>query len=215
MNLALLSNHETQEGTRSIEHLLESLNLVGSSGSFIASQPDIEGYFFSQCQAFYQSIGIELETYIDFESGYSNDLMAEVLSKPVIHLSGGNTYRFLNSLKARDIAKKLVDYAQTGSLMIGVSAGAMLLTPSIESAELCGDKNFVGLDNFSSLGLVNFMFAAHATKLNSELVIAQRIVDEYKIPMYLCNNSEGIVIINNQVQLFGNPILLEPVNPIP
>ena len=68
MNLALLSNHETQEGTRSIEHLLESLNLVGSSGSFIASQPDIEGYFFSQCQDVYQSIGIELDTYIDRRS---------------------------------------------------------------------------------------------------------------------------------------------------
>jgi dipeptidase E len=44
-----------------------------------------------------------INTYIDFESGFNEALMNDVLNKPIVHLSGGNTYRFLHSLRSRGL----------------------------------------------------------------------------------------------------------------
>jgi dipeptidase E len=212
MNLALLSNQETQDGANTIKFIVESLNFQEASAAFIASQPDTERYYFSQVQEVYKSFGVDLNTYIDFESEFNEALMNVVLNKPIVHLSGGNTFRFLHSLRSRGLSDMLIEYAHAGGVFIGVSAGAMLLTPTIESAILCGDANLVGLSDFTSLGLVNFMFSPHATKQEAQLEVAKVLVDLKNIEMYLCNDDESIVILNNQVQIFGNPILLKPVN---
>ncbi|MBD2261041.1 hypothetical protein H6G13_26075 [Pseudanabaena sp. FACHB-2040] len=88
----------------------------------------------------------------------------------------------------------------------------MLLTPTIESAALCGDVNHVGLGDFSSLGLVNFMFVPHATKQQAELHRARKLVTQRNYDTYLCNDEESIVILKNQVHLFGQPTLLRPTS---
>ena len=102
----------------------------------------------------------------------------------------------------------MVEFAQLGGVFIGVSAGAMLLTPTIESAALCGDVNHVGLHDFSSLGLVDFMFLPHATNHQSELYRARALATQQNYKICLCNDEESIVILSNQVHLFGQPTLL-------
>ncbi|MEL6225363.1 MAG: Type 1 glutamine amidotransferase-like domain-containing protein, partial [Cyanobacteria bacterium J06627_8] len=104
--------------------------------------------------------------------------------------------------------EKLIKFAQSGGVLIGVSAGAMLLTPTIESAVLCGDENHVGLSDYSSLGLVNFMFVPHATKQQAELHEAHKLAIRQNRDIYLCNDEESVVILNNEVHLFGQPTLL-------
>ncbi|MFG6107760.1 Type 1 glutamine amidotransferase-like domain-containing protein [Leptothoe sp. EHU-05/26/07-4] len=208
MKRVLLSNQETEGGATAIRFLVESLSLKDISAAFIASQPDMERYFFNKARDVYQSIGVNLDTYIDFEDGFDETLMDRVFSKPIVHLSGGNTYRFLHSLKSRSLGKKMIEFAQSDGVFIGVSAGAMLLTPTIESATLCGDVNHIGLGDFSSLGLVSFMFAPHATKQQAELQRAHKLVAQRGHDIYLCNDEEGIIVLNNQVYLFGEPILL-------
>ncbi|MBD1915306.1 MULTISPECIES: Type 1 glutamine amidotransferase-like domain-containing protein [Cyanophyceae] len=208
MKLALLSTQETESSATAVKFLVESLSFKDTSAAFIASQPDAERYFFNKAQDGYKSIGVNLDTYIDFESGFDETLMDRVLSKPIVHLSGGNTYRFLHSLKSRGLGEKMIKFAQSGGVFIGISAGAMLLTPTIESAALCGDVNHVGLGDFSSFGLVNFMFVPHATKQQTELHRAHQLVIQRNYDTYLCNDEEGIVILNNQVHLFGQPTLL-------
>lgn len=205
MKLALISTQETEGAARAVRFLFESLSLQGASAAFIASQPDTERYFFNKAQDIYKSIEVNLDTYIDFESGFDEALMDRVFSKLIVHLSGGNTYRFLHSLKSRGLCEKMVEFAQLGGVFIGASAGAMLLTPTIESAALCGDINHVGLNNCSSLGVVDFMFMPHATKHQAELNEARKLVTQRNHDIYLCGDEESIVILNNQVHLFGQP----------
>jgi dipeptidase E len=212
VNAALLSNQETQEGANTIKFIIASLKLQKRSAAFIASQPDADRYYFSQAQELYKSFGVELDTYLDFESGFNKAVLDVVLNKPIVHLSGGNTYRFLHAIKSRGLSDILVKYAHAGGVFIGVSAGAMLLTPTIESAALCGDMNFVGLEDLTSLGLVSFMFYPHAVKQQTEIDKAKELVNSKKIEMYLCNDDESVVIVNNQVQVFGSPILFKPAN---
>jgi peptidase E len=87
-----------------------------------------------------------------------------------INLSGGNTFRFLKSIKERGAESRLVEYARNGGILIGVSAGAMILTPSIESAFICGDVNTVGLSDLEGLELVSFFFDPHSSKQDTNLV---------------------------------------------
>ncbi|NEQ42305.1 MAG: type 1 glutamine amidotransferase-like domain-containing protein [Leptolyngbya sp. SIOISBB] len=208
MKVALLSTHETKGGAAAIKFLIESLSSKDTSAAFIASQPDTERHFFNQVKDFYKSIGVNLDTSIDLEGGFDEALMDRVLSKPIVHLSGGNTYRCLHSLKSRGLGEKMVEFAQLGGVFIGVSAGAMLLTPTIESAALCGDVNHVGLNNFSSLGVVDFMFVPHATNQQAEFHEARKLAIQRNRNIYLCNDEESIVILNKQIHLFGQPTLL-------
>lgn len=209
MNLALLSHQDTPAAREAIKRMIKALGQSNLTAAYIASEPDPERAFFRETQSIYRSLGVELDTYIDFESGFSYSLFEEVLQKPLIHLSGGNTFRFLQALKARKLEKTLTQYAENGGTFIGVSAGAMLLTPNIESATICGDKNEVELSDFSALNLVDFMFSPHATKEGHELEEAKQLVAKNGKSMYLCTDDEGLLQLNSSVSIIGKPAHLK------
>jgi dipeptidase E len=83
-----------------------------------------------------------------------------------------------------------VEYVNNGGILIGVSAGAMLLTLNIESAYICGDENLVGLTDLSSLNLVPFMFEPHSNKSSSS---AEKLKENYDLAMASEDNALGIV----------------------
>ncbi|MGI3004956.1 Type 1 glutamine amidotransferase-like domain-containing protein [Shewanella algae] len=50
--------------------------------------------------------------------------MQTLLDKPLMHLSGGDTYRFLRGLYSRNQQQKLKSYTASGHLLVGVSVGS-------------------------------------------------------------------------------------------
>lgn len=101
MNLALLSNQDSDNGKQAIAKLLSSTPNSSKPGVFFASQPDPDRHFYGMVMETYQSMGFNIDQYLDFEEGYSAEAFEKALSKPFIHLSGGNTFRFLHSIKQR------------------------------------------------------------------------------------------------------------------
>ena len=87
MKLALLSTQETEGAAKAVRFLVESLSLKGASAAFIASQPDTKRYFFNKAQDVYKSVGVNLDTYIDFESGFDETLINRVFCKPITDCS--------------------------------------------------------------------------------------------------------------------------------
>lgn len=63
-------------------------------------------------------------------------------------------------LKKRNLISKLQDYGENGGVIVGVSAGAHIISPTIGTAQF-GDENDVGLDDLLSLGLVKFEMKPH------------------------------------------------------
>ncbi|WP_199621429.1 Type 1 glutamine amidotransferase-like domain-containing protein [Paenibacillus alkalitolerans] len=65
-----------------------------------------------------------------------------------IHLSGGNTFYFLSLLKKRNTMEMLRAYVNKGGILIGVSAGSILMTKTIGFAGygVDGDRNVVYVD---------------------------------------------------------------------
>lgn len=203
--LVLLSNLETIHGEEVIRHLVDTCQLKGCNAAFIASEPDNTRYFYTKTQAFYKTSGINLDCYIDFESGYNESLFQEVLGKPIVHLSGGNTYRFLQGMQQRNAATRLRQYVQNGGVLIGVSAGAMLLTPSIDTAEICGDTNQVNISNTKAMGLTEFLYSPHYRGNPKEEAMAKELATKHSRSIYLCRDSDSLIISNGRITTFGSP----------
>ena len=88
-------------------------------------------------------------------------------------------------------------------LLIGVSAGAIMMTPEISSSRLCGDRRVRGLDDLSALALVDFDFAPHYSagrgwtrKLEDHARRSGRTV-------YGCADGHGIVVDGDRIEFYG------------
>lgn len=208
MKLAMVSDSASVQGRVAIRHLLDVVQEDASALSvgYIASSPDPQRTFFKKTVSFYRSLGIENLLYVDLEMGYDEALMNGVFEKTIIHLSGGNTYRFLYWLKRRSLAAKLRDFALSGKPMVGVSAGAMLLTPSIETAAFCGDKNEVDLSDCSALSVTPFLFCAHARHNGKELALAEQICAEHGRQVVMCRDTDALYFNGEAVTPFGKPL---------
>ena len=207
MKLALLSSHDTDKGIEAISKILSSNYDSAKQGAFLASQPDPKLFFYGLVADTYKSIGYDIDHYLDFEEGYSDESFEKALSCPFIHLSGGNTFRFLKSIKERGAESRLVDYARNGGILIGVSAGAIILTPSIESAFICGDVNTVGLSNLEGLELVSFLFDPHSSKQDTNLDILKG-----KFDLLMASDDDAFLHIDGQEEFIGSPKLLASAN---
>ena len=209
MNLALISDHCNDVGKSAIEVLISnSLEQTDSmSVVYFASEPDPEHIFFDQTKSIYESLGVKIIHYVEIEENYDEVLIEECLSASIIHLSGGDTYRFLFWLKKRGVDKLIANQVKAGKPIVGISAGAMILTPSIDTAHLCGDENNVGLENTTAMGLVPFLFCPHASHSEKEKEIVSNLRFDSQIAM--CKDSDAIVVIGSKITQIGGPFWIQ------
>lgn len=127
-------------------------------------------------------------------------------SSNIIFFSGGNTYYFLKHLRQAKVKKSLDTFLENGGVLMGLSAGAILLTPSIVTAGFPSfdcDENEDNIKNLTSLGLTNFYFFPHfknSQRYRDELVSQSKRLD---LPLVACPDESGVVIENNK-KLFIN-----------
>jgi len=137
---------------------------------------------------------------------YTEILKTEVLKSDIIHLSGGNTYYFLKYLRQSGMLSELKQFVKNGGILTGLSAGAIIMTSSIETAgfpEFDKDENDENLKNLKGMGLVNFEFFPHyknSKRYDREIVSYSRSHDS---PVYACPDGSGIIVNNNQLTFIG------------
>ena len=100
-------------------------------------------------------------TYFGLEADFDASRIDEVVGCEAIHLSCGNTFRFMHWLRVRGLNHVLKRFAWRGGLLIGVSAGAVISTRNIGTAAPCGDPRYPGTADDHGLGLVSFGFFPH------------------------------------------------------
>jgi dipeptidase E len=102
--------------------------------------------------------------------------IANLKNVDAVILTGGNTFAFLNHLKESGLDKALVDFARSNKIIVGFSAGAIILSQSIQIVELPDlDENVVGIQDLSGLGLIDFDIFPHYVESKHK-----SIVDEYE-----------------------------------
>ena len=173
---------------------------------YISSAPDPGREFYHRSQEYYAQMGANLTPYFDLELGFDRSSLKTVFAADAIHLSGGNTYRFYYWILQRGLHPMLLDYANSGRVIAGFSAGAIILTPDISYSQLCGDRNDIGLENLGGLGLVDFCFVPHVDR-GDEIVpaiIEKSWQDNSRI--IVASDLDWIVVNGYEIKTYGDPM---------
>ena len=106
----------------------------------------------------------KLVTIDNSKRGNEAEIEVEKLkSANILVITGGNTFKLLNHLKKSGLDKAIIEFwKKDGVVLAGFSAGAIVLSPSIETARTgCGDVDELGLTDLSGLGIVDFEIWPH------------------------------------------------------
>lgn len=210
--LALYSDQEISANQQVDKGTLQLLGKPKADIGYISSVSDPSRQYFTAKQEYYRQYSLNLSPYLELDVDYEPDLLDRLFACDGIHLSGGNTFYFLYWLRQRGLLKRLQDYATHQGVLIGVSAGAILMTPEITSAQLCGDEPYPPLTNPQGLELVDFAFVPHLEGTKAEQVQMQSYADHYQRVLYGCHDGDGIIVNDEIVTLIGNVIRIEPTN---
>jgi len=173
---------------------------------FIPSSSDPERKYYNDRQAFYNQLGMDLQVYFELDIDWKPDQLKPLLDCDAIHLSGGNTYYFLSWLRRRNMMDTLVRYVARGGILIGVSAGSILMTPDISTSSICGDELIQGETDFTGLGLVDFAFVPHFGNRSFTLADLKQYSREKQRVIYAARDSGAIIVIGNTVKCIGDVI---------
>lgn len=119
--------------------------------------------------------------FIDIE--YDNLQLLEQCQ--IIYINGGNPFYLLYQMKKSRTDIILRDFACRGNMIIGVSAGAVVLGPNIEIVHyFTPEMNSIKLRDFKALGLTNKIIFPHYDRedlfLNSEGKSIEDRLQEYE-----------------------------------
>jgi dipeptidase E len=196
--------------TNEIDTELEKLlNRPNPRIAFIPASSDPERNYYTERKNFYSELGMEMDVYFELDKEWRPDLLKSLLDCDAIHLSGGNTYYFLHWLRRRNMMDILVRYVDRGGVLIGVSAGSILMTPDISSSALCGDEVLEGESDFSGLGLVDFSFVPHFGDIPVDLDDLKQYSRDKRMPVYAASDSGGIVVLENEIKCIGDVIEID------
>lgn len=91
----------------------------------------------------------------DFTMILQEDDIPDLKKFDAVYIGGGNTYKLLDYVYAKNLNLRLKEYLENGGLVYGGSAGAIILGKDIRTAEEENDKNYPShegldfLDNYS------------------------------------------------------------------
>jgi dipeptidase E len=184
--------------------LVKSNPIVG----YIPSNADPQRRYYRERQAYYSRMGVELQVYFELDTEFRPNLLDSLLSCDAIHLSGGNTYYFLHWLRKRAMLEPLRQYVKRGGVLVGVSAGSILMSPDISICPLYIDRPVLVETDFSSLNLVDFAFAPHygSSRCPANIQALQKYSREHRTVVYACKDSGGIVVVDDKVKCIGDVV---------
>ena len=87
----------------------------------------------------------------------------KILEADILIITGGNTFTLMSHLRQSGLDQIIKEFVKKDNFVLtGFSAGAIVLTPTIATSAIKGyDKNEVGLEDLTGLGIVDFEFFAH------------------------------------------------------
>jgi dipeptidase E len=142
-------------------HLLRLLAKPSPRIGYIPSAPDPERRFLREKQAYYARYGLTGLGYLEPDDFGASWDEADLRGCDAIHLTGGNTRHYLDRLRQAGLIEMLRRYALYGGLLIGTSAGAILMTPDIAVDALLQGRDPARSIEGSALDLLPFEFFPH------------------------------------------------------
>lgn len=138
------------------------------------------------------SMGFLKVNFCDLENERDRDLS----SYDVIYVCGGNTFKLLKFARVSNFKESVEKLLERGGIYVGVSAGSIILGPSIKIAEeIHPDINDVQLNDLSAFSIIDFTVMVHySEKLESEVMAFEK---KEKIKVERLTNEQAIIIDGN------------------
>jgi dipeptidase E len=206
--LVLYSAQETPEDHK-VD--LELMRLIAKPNPRIAWIPsdfvNNSAWFHSKIE-YYAQYGATLEEPVQFGAVLLESELQKLVSFDAIHLSGGDTPQFLTLLREHHLLERLHDFVARGGVLIGISAGAIIMTPNIFTTYDCGDDHPIEPFDHTALELVDFAFMPHYTpELENR---CQELALELNRTLYACQDGDGIVVNGDEIKLIGDVLEFQP-----
>lgn len=188
---------------------LKLLNLVGKEDplvTFIPSCSYESELYFQDFVEQYHRIGIKRFMLFPVDIPFDDIMLNEVLKSDIIHLGGGNTFYFIKHLKKSGMFQRLKQFVKEGGILTGLSAGAIIMSPRIDTASFPSfdcDVNDDNVKNFKAMNLVSFEFFPHyknSKRYESELL---KYSKKRSMPLYACPDGSGIVVDQGDLTFLG------------
>lgn len=176
--------------------------------AYIPSCSDLERKYYNQKMEYYMRLGIRSFLYFDVDKEYDNELIKELLNCDVIHLSGGDPLDFLTNIKMRKFDHLLRKYVEKGGVLVGVSAGAIIMSEFIDISAFRDDRKDKIIGN-KGLNLVDFDFMPHWDRGIYTLEELKKYSFQNKRIVYLCNDGGGIIINDNNIKVIGEIVKIK------
>lgn len=128
-----------------------------------------------------------------------------MLQHDAIHLSGGDPRQFLHLIKKRAFATHLKQYLKNGGLIVGVSAGAMILGKTLRLAD---DEWMDGgirspKERTEGLGFFDFEFYPHFQRDVKTAEALALYAKRNNVKVLACDDDGGVFIENGEAHLLG------------
>lgn len=207
--LVLYSNHSAPHHDALDARMLRLIDKHRPRIAYIPAETVGSEEDFEKTHRHYAQLGANLATFFDPGTEPGPIDWSGVLACDAIHLSGGNTFAFLVRLRRWHGIEVLRDYVARGGVLIGVSAGAILMGPSAEPGLLTGDLPESDAMDKSAMSLVDFHFWPHfdpARRLSS----GQRRLLQRLHHLHACPDGAGIVVDGASIEIFGDVEVTEP-----
>lgn len=144
---------------------------------------------------------------LNIDEYFSPVLQRAVLQSDIIYLGGGNTYHFLYWLRKTKFLNLLKAWVHSGGVLVGLSAGAIIMGPNINTAgmpDFDRDENEDNLKNLKSMGLVDFEFFPHYKNSKRYDEVLLKYSRKITTPIYASKDGSGIIVSTNQINFIGH-----------
>jgi dipeptidase E len=209
VRLVMYSDQVIPENGKVDARLLDLIAGHGRRVGYVSSGPEPDQRFFNGKQAYYAKLGLDLSVFMDVAKPVKADHLAALRECDAIHLPGGDTRAFLHFLRVNGLVATLGDWTRHGGLLIGTSAGAMLMTPTVALDAVFTGEDPKTVRDAGALNLVPFEFFPHFERDTDHLqqLLAYSTTTARRIAA--CRDGDGIVVTDAGVESVGDIVWIE------
>jgi len=183
---------------RASERFFDSLSHKSVAIVTTAAEGKENNKYSKLAESQFRELGFDTVDFIDIE----NDQRADFSKYSVIYVCGGNTFKLLKYAREANFKDAIIKLLERGGIYIGVSAGAIILAPTIQiAASVDPEPNEVGITDLEGLRLINFEVHPHYDPSHDkELAFYQKTTTNKVVRI---SNSQAVIISGTEQQTIG------------
>lgn len=206
MKLVLYSGGDDKDNLHLDKAFIELIGKKNPVVAFIPSSSYLSEQEFKTFVRHYSKFRITRFIHFPIDVPFDRILFQEVMRSDAIHMAGGNTFYFLNSLRKCQTLNRIKKFVARGGVLTGLSAGAIMMTENIDMAaypEFDRDENQVNISNLSALNLVDFLFFPHFKNSARYDKVFKSYTKLYEKVIYACPDGAGLVVNGEELRFIG------------